>query len=110
MHIACAIYEKKTYAILLPLDLVRKIDATVGPRGRSAFLTQTARDAVRRQTFCGSSKAKHLPGKTRTIAELAHGSAEWTRGMREESEIHDNNRKQRRRKKNEIAAGYDGAG
>ena len=35
--------------VLLPEDLVREIDALVGPRGRSAFIVETARDAVRRK-------------------------------------------------------------
>jgi len=35
--------------VLLPEDLVKEIDSLVGPRGRSAFLVDTARNEVRRQ-------------------------------------------------------------
>ena len=35
--------------VLLPEDLLREIDALVGPRGRSSFLVETARQEVRRQ-------------------------------------------------------------
>ena len=35
--------------ILLPEDLAREIDAVVGRRGRSAFLVETAREALRRR-------------------------------------------------------------
>ena len=30
--------------IILPQELIEEIDAVVGPRGRSAFLVETARD------------------------------------------------------------------
>jgi metal-responsive CopG/Arc/MetJ family transcriptional regulator len=35
--------------VLLPEDLLQEIDALVGPRGRSSFLAETARNEVRRQ-------------------------------------------------------------
>src|SRR5438034_490713 len=35
--------------VLLPEDLIQEIDELVGPRGRSAFLVDTARNEVRRQ-------------------------------------------------------------
>jgi hypothetical protein len=41
--------KSKRAHILLPDDLVKEIDAIVGPRGRSAFLVETAREAVRRK-------------------------------------------------------------
>ena len=43
--------------VLLPEDLVREIDAIVGPRGRSAFLVETAREEIRRLAVAeGSGK------------------------------------------------------
>jgi metal-responsive CopG/Arc/MetJ family transcriptional regulator len=44
--------------VLLPDNLLREIDSLVGPRGRSAFLVETARSEVRRQKLL-----KFLEGK-----------------------------------------------
>jgi len=41
--------KTKRAHVLLPQDLVKEIDSIVGPRGRSAFLVETAREAVRRR-------------------------------------------------------------
>lgn len=72
--------------ILLPDDLLREIDALVGPRGRSSFLVETARQEVRRQKllqFLESGK----PGWTdQNHPELADGAAAWVRKLRAESE------------------------
>jgi metal-responsive CopG/Arc/MetJ family transcriptional regulator len=35
--------------IILPQELIEEIDAVVGPRGRSAFLVETARAELRRR-------------------------------------------------------------
>jgi hypothetical protein len=72
--------------ILLPHDLVREIDAIVGKRGRSSFLVETAREAVRRR------KLLHFLGNDTPAwndsahPELARGSAHWVRKLRQESE------------------------
>jgi hypothetical protein len=71
--------------IFLPEDLLREIDALVGPRGRSAFLVETARSEVRRQKLLrflegslGWNEGKH--------PELAGGSVAWVRKLRAESD------------------------
>lgn len=39
----------RTAHVVLPVDLIADIDKLVGKRGRSAFLTDVARDEVRRR-------------------------------------------------------------
>ncbi len=73
--------------ILLPDDLLREIDALVGPRGRISFLVETACTEVRRQKliqFLESGKPAWGSGAN-AHAELAGGSAEWVRSLRRES-------------------------
>lgn len=72
--------------ILLPEDLLREIDALVGPRGRSAFLVETARDAVRRQRLLQFLESGKPAWREKGHPELADGSAEWVRKLRAESE------------------------
>ncbi len=74
--------KSKRAHILLPHDLVKEIDSIVGPRGRSAFLVETAREAVRRKDH----------------PDLARGAAACVRELRQESE-RKRTRKQRRAKK-----------
>jgi hypothetical protein len=75
--------------VLLPDDLLREIDSLVGPRGRSAFLVETARTEVRRQKLL-----QFLEGKGRDPAwrnsdhpELAEGTDAWVRKLRTESDV-----------------------
>jgi len=42
-------YENTTSTYLAADDLLREIDGIVGSRGRSAFLVETAREAVKRR-------------------------------------------------------------
>jgi hypothetical protein len=72
--------------ILLPEDLLREIDALVGPRGRSAFLVETARNAVRRQKLLQFLESDKPAWQQKDHPELAGGSAEWVRKLRAESE------------------------
>jgi hypothetical protein len=78
--------KTKRAHVLLPQDLVREIDAIVGPRGRSAFLVETAREAVRRKKLL-----QFLEGDTPAWAdadhpEMAGGAGAWVRNLRQESE------------------------
>jgi hypothetical protein len=72
--------------VLLPEDLVREIDALVGPRGRSAFLVETARDAVRRKKLLEFLNSDEPAWKDEDHPELAEGAAEWVRKLRAESD------------------------
>ncbi|HME13784.1 MAG TPA: hypothetical protein VKF79_13015 [Candidatus Acidoferrum sp.] len=76
--------SKRTH-ILLPEQLAKDIDAIAGRRGRSAFLVQTAREAVRRAKLLdflrsdeGWNDADH--------PELRKGAASWVRKIRLENE------------------------
>jgi len=81
--------------ILLPQDLLREIDAIVGKRGRSSFLVETAREAVRRRKllhFLGDD----TPAWNDSVhPELAEGSALWVRKLRQESESRSEKRTRR---------------
>jgi len=79
--------------ILLPDDLLREIDALVGPRGRSPFLVSVAREAVKHQKLLKFLESGEAAWKDKDHPELVDGSAAWVRQLRSESE-----RKRARRK------------
>ena len=72
--------------ILLPDDLLQEIDALVGPRGRSSFLVETARNEVRRRKLLQYLEGETPAWKDEDHPELKDGAAEWVRKMRYESE------------------------
>lgn len=70
--------------ILIPADLLREIDAIVGPRGRSAFLLETAREEVRRRKLLN-----FLDSETPAWQRKNHSggdSGAWVRKLRSENE------------------------
>jgi hypothetical protein len=73
--------------VLLPEDLLREIDALVGPRGRSSFLVETARNEVRRHKLLQFLESKDPAWKDTDHPELANGSISWVRKLRAEGEI-----------------------
>jgi hypothetical protein len=78
--------KAKRAHILLPQDLVREIDAIVGPRGRSAFLVETAREAVRRRKLLRFLETHEPTWKDSDHPELAKGAGAWVRNLRHEGE------------------------
>src|SRR2546425_10810451 len=72
--------------VLLPEDLIQEIDELVGPRGRSAFLVDTARNEVRRQRLLQFLQNKEAVWKDEDHPELAEGAAAWVRRARAEDE------------------------
>jgi hypothetical protein len=72
--------------ILVPGDLLREIDALVGPRGRSAFLLETARLEVQRRKLLRFLESEHPAWRAEDHPELAAGAAPWVRQLREQSE------------------------
>lgn len=72
--------------VLLPEDLLREIDALVGPRGRSSFLVETARQEVRRQRLLHFLESKGPTWKNDDHPELAGGAAAWVQKLRTDSE------------------------
>jgi len=79
--------------VLLPEDLAREIDAIAGRRGRSAFLVETARDAVRRRKLLASLKNDEPVWRDADHPELQKGSANWVRQLRRESDKRSQTRK-----------------
>jgi len=89
--------------VLLPDDLLREIDQLVGPRGRSAFLVETARTEVRRQKLLhflenGSRVVKEPAWKEKDHPELAKGTAAWVRKVRKESDTRARSRQEKRKR------------
>ena len=78
---------KRTRAhVLLPEDLVRDIDAVVGPRRRSAFLVETAREALKRRKLLNFLRNDDATWRDADHPELAQGAANWVRKLRRESD------------------------
>jgi hypothetical protein len=90
--------KTKRAHILLPQDLIREIDAIVGPRGRSAFLVETAREAVRRKKLLHFLESDAPAWKDADHPELAGGAGAWVRELRQENEKR-SAKKRRRAKK-----------
>ena len=74
-------------SIRMPEDLIREIDALVGPRGRSAFLVETARNEVRRQKLLQFLDSKKATWHDKDHPELANGAGDWVRKLRVESDV-----------------------
>jgi hypothetical protein len=69
--------------IVLPVELAEDIDKLVGPRGRSAFLVQTAEAEIRRRKLL-AFLAKDTPAwKEEGHPEIAeNGAAAWVHQLR----------------------------
>jgi hypothetical protein len=88
--------KTKRAHVLLPQDLVREIDAIVGPRGRSAFLVETAREAIRRRRLLRFLENETPAWKDEDHPELSRGAAAWVRQLRRENErVEGRNRRRR---------------
>jgi hypothetical protein len=73
--------------IVLPGDLIAEIDSAVGPRGRSAFLVETARAELRRRKLLAFLRSDCPAWQSESHPELAAGTAAWVKGIRSESEV-----------------------
>jgi hypothetical protein len=73
--------------ITLPIDVVADIDKLVGKRGRSAFLTEVARDEIQRRQQRNALRAAKGAWKDEDHPELTDAAAAWVSQMRSESEI-----------------------
>jgi len=65
---------------------VADIDKLVGKRGRSAFLTDVARDEIQRRQQRQALREVAGAWKDEDHPELKDGAAAWVRQMRSESE------------------------
>jgi len=89
--------------ILIPADLLREIDAIVGPRGRSAFLLETAREEVRRRKLLRFLENDSPAWLQKDHPDMGQDPAEWVRQSRHASDRHSSGRGGRtpaRRKRN----------
>jgi hypothetical protein len=74
--------------ILIPSDLLSEIDNLVGPRGRTAFLLETARQEVQRRKLLHFLESEKPAWKAKDHPELEDGTAVWVRSLRRQSERH----------------------
>jgi hypothetical protein len=72
--------------ILIPRDLLREIDDLVGPRGRSAFLLETARQEVQRRKLLRFLDSEQPAWRAQDHPELADGAAMYVQQLRRQSE------------------------
>jgi hypothetical protein len=72
--------------IVLPEDLIEEIDQLVGPRGRSAFLVETARAELRRRRLLTFLRDEQPAWREKDHPELAAGAPAWVKSLRSESE------------------------
>jgi hypothetical protein len=70
--------------VILPQDLLAEIDALVGPRGRSAFLVETARSELKRRQLLAFLRSDEPVWRDEDHPELAGGSEAWVRSLRSE--------------------------
>ena len=73
--------------VILPIDVVADIDKLVGKRGRSAFLTEVARDEIQRRQQRNALHAAKGAWRDEDHPELKDGATAWVNQMRSEAEI-----------------------
>jgi len=72
--------------IVLPDELVDQIDSLVGPRGRSAFLVETARAELRRRRLLAFLQNPEPAWQDKDHPELRGGTGAYVKKLRSESE------------------------
>jgi hypothetical protein len=72
--------------IVLPEDLIAEIDSAVGPRGRSAFLVETARAELRRRKLLAFLRSDRPTWQAQDHPELASGTSAWVKNLRKQSD------------------------
>ena len=74
--------------VVLPEELIKGIDALVGKRGRSAFLTEIATQEVKRRKLIALLSSDKPYWKSEDHPELKHGAAAWVSKMRKADDAH----------------------
>lgn len=72
--------------IVLPQELIQEIDSLVGPRGRSAFLVETAWSELRRRRLLSFLRDDKPAWMAKDHPELASGTGAWVKRLRSENE------------------------
>lgn len=78
--------DTRTY-VTLPSELINRIDALVGKRGRSEFLTEVAEEALKRRKLLSILERTDEIWKTKDHPELKRGAAAWVSKMRRHDEV-----------------------
>jgi len=74
--------------VVLPAKLAKEIDEIVGPRGRSAFLVETAAKEVKRRKLLAFLASDEPAWRDENHPELVEmGTAEWVRSLRNEPSV-----------------------
>jgi hypothetical protein len=83
--------------VVLPTDVVARIDKLVGRRGRSSFLVEAAKFELQRLEQLKALRAAKGAWKDKDHPELKDGAEAWVRTMR--AEANDRYRKIERHRK-----------
>jgi hypothetical protein len=67
--------------VVLPAELIKEIDALVGPRGRSAFIEETATAELRRRWLLNYLDKGEPIWKDEDHPELGNGVDAWRRSL-----------------------------
>jgi hypothetical protein len=71
--------------VVLPAKLAKEIDALVGPRGRSAFLVETAEKELKRRRLLEILESGEPIWREEEHPDIAeHGAAAWVHNLRRE--------------------------
>jgi hypothetical protein len=74
--------------IVLPAELAKELDELVGPRGRSAFLVETAAKEIKRRKLLAFLESDEPAWRDENHPELVEmGTAEWVRSLRGEPSV-----------------------
>jgi hypothetical protein len=74
--------------IVFPAELAREIDELVGPRGRSAFLVETAAKEIKRRKLLAFLDSDEPAWRDEDHPDLVGmGTAEWVRSLRSEPSV-----------------------
>jgi hypothetical protein len=71
--------------VVMPEKLAKEIDALVGPRGRSAFLVETAEKEVKRRKLLAILNSEEPIWREEDHPDIAElGAASWVHNLRQE--------------------------
>ena len=76
--------NRKRAHLFLPADLLADVDSLVGPRGRSAFLTEVIREEVNRRRLLQFLSGTEPVLKDEEYPEFKEGAEAWVRRLRDE--------------------------
>ena len=70
--------------VIFQSEVLREIDSLVGKRGRSAFLTEVAKQEIKRRRILKFLDRKEPAWKIEKHTELKEGAAAWVSKLRRE--------------------------